>query len=71
MVEPVTSSNVAEIEVVPRSALDTRPCEPAALLTVALSVSLDTQVAIAVRSCVGRIGIGAGRGELLAEPLGE
>ena len=52
VVEPVTPLNVAEIEEEPIAALEARPCEPAALLIVALVVSVDAQVAVVVRFCV-------------------
>lgn len=52
VVEPVTPLSVAEIVVEPMFAVDARPCEPAALLMVATSVSLEAQVIVAVRFCV-------------------
>ncbi len=52
VVERSRRLNVAEVVVTPTFAAEARPCEPAALLMLAVSVSLDAQVALVVRFCV-------------------
>src|SRR5262245_19152155 len=52
VVSPITSLLVAEMLLLPTPAADARPCEPAALLTVATVPSDEAQVTCVVRSCV-------------------
>src|SRR5687768_4325653 len=52
VVSPVTSPLVAETVALPTPVVVAMPFEPAALLTIAIALSDDAQVACAVRSCV-------------------
>jgi hypothetical protein len=52
VVLPETTPIVAEIDVVPMAALVARPREPAALLMVAVAVTVEAHVAVVVRLCV-------------------
>ena len=52
VVDPLTPVYVAEIDAEPRFPALARPCEPIALLIVTFVLSLEAQVAVAVRFCV-------------------